>query len=489
MNPILNLKRREFIKNSGLSLGAMAMGMMNASANDKKHFQTHEAKVKSVIYLHMAGSPTQLDLFDPKPTLSRLDGTKCPKEMFEGKRFAFIKKHPILLGSPYRFKKYGECGMEMSELLPNIGSVADDICLIRSMTTDQFNHAPAQLLLHTGKSQFGGAAMGSWINYGLGTLNKNLPGYVVLTSGGKFPSSGKSVWGSGFLPSKFQGVHCRSEGDPILYLSNPQGMDAHGRRQTLNTLKKLNEKHASDVGDPEIDSRIAQYELAFRMQASVPEIVDLSKEPQHILDMYGAKPGFVSDADSAADPRNTYKASDAAFANNCLQARKLVENGVRFVHLFDWGWDHHGNAKGESLEYTLPPKCGMVDKPIAALIKDLKQRGLLDSTLIVFSGEFGRTPMAQYHKNERQWTGRDHQPDAFSMWMAGGGIKGGHVHGETTELGNAVASGKVHVNDLQATILHQLGIDPFKFSYSFQGLDQRLIGPTDHAKVLKNLLV
>ena len=486
MNPLLNLKRREFLKTSGLSLGAMAMGMMNASANDKKHFQTHDAKIKSVIYLHMAGSPSQLDLFDPKPTLKRLHGTPCPKELFEGKRFAFIKKLPTLLGSPFEFKKYGKCGMEMSSLLPNIGSMADDICLTRTMTTDQFNHAPAQLLLHTGKPQFGGASMGAWINYGLGTTNKNLPGYIVLNSGGKFPSAGKSVWGSGFLPSKYQGVHCRSKGDPILYVSNPKGLDRNGRRKTLDTLNTLNRKHASKMGDAEIDSRIAQYELAYRMQTAVPEVVDLTKEPQHILDMYGAKPGFVSDAESAKDPRDVYKAGDAAFANNCLLARKFVENGVRFVHLFDWGWDHHGNSKGESLKHSMPPKCGQIDKPIAALIKDLKQRGLLESTLIVFGGEFGRTPMSQ--RNDRDWHGRDHQPDAFSMWMAGGGIKGGHIHGETTELGNDVATDKVHVNDLQATILHQLGIDPFKFSYSFQGLDQRLIGPTEHAKVIKGIL-
>jgi hypothetical protein len=488
MNNLTNLKRRHFIQNSGLSLGAMALGMMNASGAEKKSFLTHAPKAKSVIYLHMAGSPTQLDLFDHKPALTRLDGTKCPKEMFEGKRFAFIKKHPILLGSPYKFKKYGQCGMEMSDMLPHLGSVADEITLIRSMTTDQFNHAPAQLLIHTGKPQFGGASMGSWVNYGIGSENKDLPGYVVLTSGGKFPSSGKSVWGSGFLPSDFQGVHCRSKGDPILHVSNPQGMNRHGRRSTLDTLNKLNRKHASDVGDPEIDSRIAQYELAYRMQAAVPKVVDITKEPQHILDMYGAKPGYVSAADSAGDPRSTYKASDAAFANNCLLARKMVESGVRFVHLFDWGWDHHGNNVNESLEKTLPPKCGQVDRPIAALIKDLKQRGLLDSTLIVFSGEFGRTPMAQYQKNERKWTGRDHQPDAFSVWMAGGGIKKGHIHGETTELGNAVARDKTHVNDLQATILHQLGIDPYKFSYSFQGLDQRLIGPTENGKVLKSIL-
>ncbi|MCM8536778.1 MAG: DUF1501 domain-containing protein [Lentisphaeraceae bacterium] len=481
-----NLKRRHFIKNSGLSLGAMALGMMNANAEEKAHYLTHNPKVKSVIYLHMAGSPSQLDLFDPKPTLKRLNGTLCPKELFEGKRFAFIKQRPTLLGSPFDFKKYGECGMEMSSLLPNLGSVADELCLIRSMNTDQFNHAPAQLLLHTGKPQFGGASMGAWVNYGLGTMNKDLPGYVVLTSGGKFPSSGKSVWGSGFLPSKYQGVHCRSKGDPILYVSNPDGLNKKGRRNTLDTLNTLNRKHASRVGDPEIDSRIAQYELAYRMQSAVPDIVDLKTEPQHILDMYGAKPGFVSAADSAKDPRDVYKANDAAFANNCLLARKMVESGVRFVHLFDWGWDHHGNSKGESLEHSLVPKCGQIDRPISALIKDLKQRGLLDSTLIVCSGEFGRTPMSQ--RNDREWHGRDHQPDAFSIWMAGAGVKKGHVHGSTTELGNDVATGKVHVNDLQATILHLMGIEPHKFSYSFQGLDQRLIGPSEHPKVIKEIL-
>jgi uncharacterized protein (DUF1501 family) len=288
------------------------------------------------------------------------------------------------------------------------------------------------------------------------------------------------------LPSKYQGVHCRSVGDPILYVSNPAGMNKQGRRSTLNTLNELNEKHAQRMGDAEIDARIAQYELAYRMQSAVPDVMDISKEPKHILEMYGAKPGFVSDVDKAADPREVYKADDASFANNCLQARRLVESGVRFVHLFDWGWDHHGNSKGESLEFSMKPKCGQIDRPIAALIKDLKQRGLLDSTLIVFSGEFGRTPMSQ--RADRDWSGRDHQPDAFSIWMAGGGVKGGHVHGETTELGNAVARDKVHVHDLQATILHLMGVDPFRFSYAFQGLDQRLIGPSEHAKIISGIL-
>ncbi|MCH2209142.1 MAG: DUF1501 domain-containing protein [Lentisphaerales bacterium] len=486
MNHTQNLQRRHFIKNAGLSLGAMSLGLMNASADEKSHFLTHKPKIKSVIYLHMAGSPSQFELFDPKPTLNRLHGTLCPNELFEGKRFAFIKERPKLLGTRFEFKKYGQSGLEMSSLLPNLGSVADELCMIRSMHTDQFNHAPAQLLLHTGKAQFGGASMGAWVNYGLGTMNKDLPGYVVMTSGGKFPSSGKSVWGSGFLPSKYQGVHCRSKGDPILYLSNPDGLNKKGRRSTLDTLNSLNRKHASQVGDPEIDSRIAQYELAYRMQSAVPDIVDLHKEPKHILEMYGAKPGHVSAADSAGDPRKVYKANDPAFANNCLLARKMVESGVRFVHLFDWGWDHHGNSKGESLEHSMVPKCGQIDKPIAALIKDLKQRGLLESTLIVFGGEFGRTPMSQ--RSDREWSGRDHQPDAFSMWMCGGGIKKGHVYGETTELGHDIAKDPVHIHDLQATILHLLGINAHHFSYSFQGLDQRLIGPTEQGKVIKGIL-
>ncbi len=481
-------KRRHFIKNAGLSLGAIALGLMDAESKEKAKKAKFTAKAKSVIFLHMAGSPSQLDLFDHKPTLTRLNGTKCPNEMFDGKRFAFIKKHPILLGTPYKFKKYGQCGMEMSTMLPNIGDVADEICLIRSMTTDQFNHTPAQLLMHTGSAQFGGASMGAWANYGLGTMNENLPGYVVLTSGGKFPSSGKSVWGSGFLPSNFQGVHCRSTGDPILHLSNPKGMNAQNRRETLNALNSLNRMHSNEVGDPEINSRIAQYELAYRMQAAVPGVFDIAKEKKHILDMYGAKPGYISISDRPGDPRNTYKASDASFANNCLLARKMVENGVRFVHLFDWGWDHHGNHMNESLERSLPPKCGQVDKPVAALIKDLKQRGLLDSTLLVFTGEFGRTPMAQYQKDERKWTGRDHQPEAYSILMAGAGIKKGHIYGETTELGDKITKDRVHVRDLQATILSQLGIDPFNFSFPFQGLNQRLIGPSDHAKIISGIL-
>ena len=485
--------RRHFFKQSGLGFGAIALQQLlsaETTAAAKPRFRI-PAKAKSIIYLHMAGSPSQLDLFENKPALTKYHGKVCPDEYLEGKRFAFIKGKPKMMGPVFDYAQHGESGQWISSLLPGLSSVIDDVCVIRSMHTEQFNHSPAQLLLQTGSQLLGSPSMGSWVTYGLGSENKNLPGFVVLASGGKTPSAGKSLWGSGFLPTVYQGVQCRTDGgDPILYLSDPKGMSRQMRRKTLDALNDLNELQHQQIGDPETLTRISQYELAFRMQMSVPEVMDISKEPKHILDLYGAQPGHVSAAETAADPRQIYKGDDPTFANNCLLARRLVENGVRFVQLYDWGWDHHGSSLGESIDETLPIKCQQIDKAIAGLIKDLKQRGLFDETLIVWGGEFGRTPMMQNNvRNElkKGFYGRDHHPHAFTMWMAGAGVKPG-AYGSTDDIGYYIAEDKVGIRDLQSTILHQLGLDPHRFSFPYQGLDQRLIGPTNDGKVISDIL-
>lgn len=485
--------RRHFFKQSGLGFGAIALQQLlsaETTAAAKPRFRI-PAKAKSIIYLHMAGSPSQLDLFENKPALTKYHGKVCPDEYLEGKRFAFIKGKPKMMGPVFDYAQHGESGQWISSLLPGLSSVIDDVCVIRSMHTEQFNHSPAQLLLQTGSQLLGSPSMGSWVTYGLGSENQNLPGFVVLASGGKTPSAGKSLWGSGFLPTVYQGVQCRTDGgDPILYLSDPKGMSRQMRRKTLDALNDLNELQHQQIGDPETLTRISQYELAFRMQMSVPEVMDISKEPKHILDLYGAQPGHVSAAETAADPRQIYKGDDPTFANNCLLARRLVENGVRFVQLYDWGWDHHGSSLGESIDETLPIKCQQIDKAIAGLIKDLKQRGLFDETLIVWGGEFGRTPMMQNNvRNElkKGFYGRDHHPHAFTMWMAGAGVKPG-AYGSTDDIGYYIAEDKVGIRDLQSTILHQLGLDPHRFSFPYQGLDQRLIGPTNDGKVISDIL-
>jgi len=412
---------------------------------------------KRIIYLHMAGAPSQLELFDYKPELGKLDGKEWPPSLLEGKKFAFIQGVPKMLGPQADFQPRGESGMMISDWLPHFSTMADDVTLIRTMHTDEFNHAPAQLLLQTGGARLGRPSMGSWVTYGLGTDNENLPGFMVLVSGGNTPDAGKSVWGSGFLPSVYQGVQCRSEGDPVLYVSNPEGMSRDLRRNTIDAINKINDKEYREMGDPEILTRISQYEMSFRMQTSVPEVMDIKDEPAYIHDMYGTEPGKTS------------------FANNCLLARRLVEKGVRFVQLFDWGWDTHGVSEGDSLESGLRKKCTQVDRPMTALIKDLKQRGLLDETLVVWGGEFGRTPM-QENRGGKVWPfkGRDHHTEAFPIWMAGGGVKGGYTHGETDEIGYYGVKDKVHVHDLQATIMHLLGMDHEKFTYFSQGRDFRL---------------
>ena len=474
------LTRRHFLQHSTCGIGAMALSSLlagealaapqaaaeNPLAPKAPHFPS---KAKAVIYLHMSGAPPQQELLDWKPKLVEYNMKPCPDELLKGQRFPFIKGHPVLLGTPYKFKQHGRSGAWMSELLPQMSTVADELAIIKSMWTDQFNHSPAELFLYTGAARAGNASMGSWITYGLGSENQDLPGFVVLLSGGTDPTGGKSLWGSGFLPSVYQGVQCRSEGEPILYVSNPKGMDRQDRRRSLDALRALNEAELRQFGDPETLTRISQYELAFRMQMAVPEVMDISKETKQTLEMYGAQPGAGS------------------FANNCLQARRLVEKGVRYVQLFDWGWDMHGTGTGDDIVNALPKKCKEVDQPIAALLKDLKARGLLDETLVVWGGEFGRTAMNEARGGSK-YLGRDHHPHCFSIWMAGGGVKPGISYGETDELSYFVTRDKMTIGDLQATVLHLLGLDAHQLSLKYQGLNQRLIGPTDAPRVHRALL-
>ncbi len=395
----------------------------------------------------MAGAPSHLELFDYKPQLAKFNGTLPPPELLKGYRAAFINPNSHLLGPKFSFARHGRCGAELSELLPHTAKIVDDLAIVRSMVTDAFNHAPGQILMNTGSQQFGRPSMGSWVLYGLGSESQDLPAFVVFSSGKKGPSGGNACWGSGFLPTVYQGVAFRSSGDPVLYLSNPPGVDAELQRDSLETIGKLNRMRLDVVGDPEIATRISSFEMAFRMQSSAPELMDLSKEPPGVLERYGAEPG------------------KASFANNCLLARRLVERGVRFVQLFHEAWDQHGN-----LVKDLKKNCEDTDRACAALVADLKQRGLLDSTLVIWGGEFGRTPMVQGAGDD----GRDHHPNAFTMWLAGGGVKAGLTLGETDELGFNVARNRVHVHDLHATLLHLLGFDHTRLTYRFQGRDFRL---------------
>jgi hypothetical protein len=460
--------RRAFLRDFGAGLGAV-MASSYLSAQESRPAMAARApgfapRAKNVIYLHMVGAASQLDLFDHKPELSRQDGKLLPDELWQGLRLAFIRNRPKLLGSRFKFRKHGQSGIEVSELLPNLSRVVDELAVIKSLKTDQFNHAPAQLMIQTGFGRFGRPSVGSWVTYGLGTENQNLPGFVVLITG-NVAGAGNSLWGSGFLPTVYQGIEFRSQGDPVLFLSNPKGIDGAARRRIVEDVNRLNDVQLADVGDPEIATRISQYEMACRMQTSVPELADLSKEPREVLEMYGAQPGKSS------------------FANNCLLARRLVERGVRFVQLYDEGWDMHG-----SIASRLPVKCGQVDRPMAALIRDLKQRGLLDETLVVWMSEFGRTPMLQGDDGEGKITeaGRDHHKDAFCAWMAGGGVKAGATYGETDDLGFNVIRDPLHVHDLNATILHLLGIDHEKLTFRYQGRQFRL---TDvHGTVAQKLL-
>jgi hypothetical protein len=484
--------RRNFLHQSGLALGAWSLAeLAGASAVAAPQSDTgvtdadvnplapkpspRPAKVKRVIYLHMSGAPPQHDLWDHKPKLAEHNMQPCPDDLLEilkKERLPFIDlkaRRPKMLGSPYKFSRRGEAGIEMSDLWVHLPEVADELCVVRSMHTDQFNHAPAELFLYTGSPRNGGAAMGSWITYGLGSENQDLPGFVVLISGGTDPTGGKALWSTGFLPSVYQGVQCRTVGDPILYANNPDGMSRETRRRSLDALKRLNELELAEFGDPETLTRISQYELAYRMQIAVPEVMDIAREDKSTLEAYGAEPG------------------KASFANNCLLARRLAEQGVRFVQLYDWGWDTHGTSAGDDIVTKLPQKVKETDRAIAALLKDLKQRGLLADTLVVWGGEFGRTALNE-ERGGSKFLGRDHHPHCFTIWLAGGGVKQGHVHGATDDLGYFITENKVGIHDLQATILHLLGFDAKRFSYPYQGLNQRLIGPTDEARVVKGIL-
>ncbi len=480
MNPYDHLlaqqTRRYFLGSMSGGLGAIALQNVlgpTAMADNRNplsprvpHFA---AKAKRVIYLHMTGSPPNLDLFDYKPKLVEMDGQEAPASVLAGKEFAFTTGVPKLLGTRHEFVKCGQSGMMLSDCIPHLQSVADELCMVHSMHTDQFNHAPAELMIYTGSPRSGRPSFGSWLTYGIGSENENLPAFVVLISSGVQPNGGKSSFGSGFLPSVYQGVQCRSQGDPVLYASDPSGMSRDLRRRTLDTLQDLNGYQVDELGHPETQTRIAQYELAFRMQTSVPEVMDISKETQETLDAYGAKAGAAS------------------LANNCLLARRLVESGVRYVQLFDWGWDFHGTGPAEDIRDGLTKKCETMDRPVAALIKDLKQRGLLDETLIIWGGEFGRTPFREGRTAAGSVLGRDHYPDCFTMFMAGGGTKGGFNYGNTDELGFSIAENPVHIHDLQATWMHLLGFDHTKLTYRFQGRDYRL---TDvHGNVIKPLLL
>lgn len=474
----LHITRRHFLRDSQVGLGGLALSLLlgergradrpspaNPLAPRRPQFAP---RAKNVIYLHMAGSPPHLDLFDYKPELVRRNGQDCPQEFLRGRRFAFTSGVPKLLGTPQPFARHGQSGAWMSAAVPQLSQVADELAFIKSMTTDQFNHAPAELLLFTGSPQFGRPSMGSWVTYGLGSESQNLPGFVVLVSSGTFPSAGNSDWSNGFLPSVFQGVQCRSQGDPVLYVSNPRGMDRDMRRLSLDALRELNEIQAAELGNPETQTRIAQYELAFRMQTAVPEVMDISREPRHVIDMYGAQPG------------------GASFANNCLLARRLVEQGVRFVQLHDWGWDFHGTGPGEDIRGGLVNKCRGMDRAVAALIRDLKGRGLLDETLIIWSGEFGRSPFREGRTAQSQNMGRDHHPFSFTIFLTGGGIRPGVTHGSSDELGFDVAENPVTPHDLQATVLHLLGMEHTRLTFRFQGRDYRL---TDvHGNVVREIV-
>jgi hypothetical protein len=485
LDRVLHQTRRYFLRDCASGLGALwfalATGGRAWGAGALRKDPVHPfrpgaghlpGRAKRVIYLHMAGSPSQLELFDHKPELARMDGKDCPPSFLAGKQFAFIQGVPKMLGPQYPFRQCGQSGQWISDRLPLFGTVADEVCFIKSMYTDQFNHGPAQLLLHTGSQNPGYASAGAWATYGLGTENENLPGFIVLTSGGKNPDAGKSVWGAGFLPSVYQGVQCRSQGDPVLFLSNPPGITREQRRRTLAALDEINARSAAETGDPETLTRISQYELAFRMQVEASEAFDITREPDGIHQLYGTQPGKES------------------FANNCVLARRLAERGVRYIQLFDWGWDSHGASESEALSHGFKTKCESVDRALMALITDLRQRGLLDETLIVWSGEFGRTPMRENRAGvEMKFVGRDHNPGAFTLWLAGGGVKPGFSYGETDEFGYQSVIDRVSIHDFHATLLALLGFDHLRFTYPVSGVNQRLSNVTKPgSEVVKAIL-
>ena len=472
----LTESRREFLKHTGAGIGALGLASVlngrlfaapaaGGAGDSLAPIRPHIApRAKNVIYIHLVGGPSHLELFDFKPELVKRSGEKCPDHMFKGKQLAFIREHPTLLGTRFSFHRHGQGGLELSEHLPHLGSVADDLAVIKTVRTEQFNHAPAQLFLHTGFERFGRPGIGSWVSYGLGTENRDLPSYVVLITG-SVAGAGNSLWGSGFLPTLHQGVEFRSQGDPVLFLSNPMGITPGSRRDIVDGINFLNRTALADVGDPEIATRIAQYELAYRMQSSVPELMAIGRESAATVEAYGATPGATS------------------LANNCLLARRLVEKGVRFVQLFDQGWDHHSGVFG-----SIPNKARQLDRPVAALIGDLMERGLLNETLIVIGAEFGRTPMLQGKSNggAANNVGRDHHKEAYCMLLAGGGVRGGITHGRTDDLGYGPVEDPVHIHDLNATILHLLGLNHERLTYKVQGRHFRL---TDvHGEIVKGIL-
>ena len=457
------LTRRWFFKECGIGLAGIALGARAAAAPTPAgpfapkppHFAP---RAKRVIYLFMAGAPSHLELFEHKPELAKWDGKLPPAELLKGYRAAFINPNSALLGPKFKFTRYGQSGAELSELLPHTGKIADELCFLRAMHTDAFNHAPAQIFMNTGASQFGRPSIGAWTTYGLGAETRDLPAFVVLSTGTKGTSGGSSNWGAGFLPSHYQGVLLRNTGDPVLYLSNPPGIDARTQRDSLDVIRQLNEQRLGVMGDPEIATRINAMEMAYRMQTSAPELADLSKESPQTLEAYGATPGKTD------------------YAGACLLARRMVERGVRFVQIFHEAWDQHGNLVAD-----LKKNCLDTDRATAALITDLKQRGLLDDTLVIWGGEFGRTPMVQGGND-----GRDHHPNCFTMWLTGGGVKRGYTLGESDEFGFNGTKDRVHVHDLNATILHLLGLDHTRLTYRFQGRDFRL---TDvHGEVVQKIL-
>ncbi|HUS35473.1 MAG TPA: DUF1501 domain-containing protein [Verrucomicrobiae bacterium] len=474
MQPLERLQqvtRRKFFQKCGTGMGAIAL----ASLLNEKLFATETSghvvgphfapKAKNIIYLFQSGGPSHLDLFDYKPELTKRNGQKMPAEILKNIRLAQIGKDAAVLGTKYNFKQYGKSGVWLSELLPHLQTAVDDICFVQGFYSEAFNHDPATLFMNTGAQLAGRPSMGSWFSYGLGSENKDLPAFVVLMTGVGQPLT-QSSWGSGFLPTVHQGVTLRSQGEPVLYVSNPAGINAQRRRQSLDVIGDLNKARYDVMHDPEIQTRIAAYEMAYRMQTSVPDVMDISKEPAEMHEMYATTPGRAS------------------FANNCLLARRLVERGVRFVQLYQRGWDHHGGPDG-NLIFDLKKRCQETDQPAIALIKDLKQRGLLDDTLVIWGGEFGRTPMMQGNLKPTE-IGRDHHPHGYTIWMAGGGIKPGIRHGGTDEFGFFATEGKVHVHDLHATILHLFGLDHTKLTYRFQGRDFRL---TDvHGEIVKEIL-
>ncbi len=467
--PLRHITRRHFFEQTAFGIGGVALASLMDDvvlASQATGLQ-FAPRAKRVIYLFMAGAPSQIDLFDPKPALTKHDGQDIPEEFIKGERFAFIKGRPKLLASPFQFKRYGQSGAEISELFPHLARMADDITIVRSMQTTQFNHAPAQIFMNTGHQVIGRPSLGSWLSYGLGTESKDLPAFVVLLSGENNPDGGKSCWGSGFLPTTHQGVEFRSGADPVLFVSNPDGIDSDRRRSTIAAINDLNRLRQLEVADPEIQTRIAAYEMAYRMQTSVPELMDVSNEPAAIHELYGTEPG------------------KASFANNCLLARRLVERGVRFVQLYHRGWDTHGNSFGEDIVEKLPHLCRQTDRAVYGLLTDLKRRGLLKDTLVVWGGEFGRTPMNEA-RNGSKFLGRDHHPRAFTVWLAGGGVTPGLTIGRTDELGYNVVEDPIDVHDLHATMLRLLGIDHERLTYKFQGRNFRL---TDvHGKIVTKLI-